>query len=88
MKKLIPIITGIFFVIVISGCYSAKKSYERGDYDMAISLAAKKLRKKPDDQKTIEILVDSWEISNRIDKEDLNRQLSSTDPDWEKVYAL
>ncbi len=88
MKKLYPILLGIFFVAFLGGCYSAKKSYERGDYDMAITLAAKKLRKKPDDQKTIEILVNSWEISNRVDKDELNSQLSGSNPDWERVYAL
>jgi len=73
---------------LISGCYSAQKSYERGDYDRAIVLSSKKLRKKPDDQKKIEILVNSWEISNRVDKDALNAHLSSPDPDWEQVYLL
>lgn len=88
MKKLIPILLGAFFISFLSGCYSAKKSYERGDYDLAIQLSAKKLRKKPDDQKTIDILVNSWEISNRIDKEDLTRQLGSSNPDWESIFGI
>jgi tetratricopeptide (TPR) repeat protein len=88
MKKLIPILLGTFFLAFLGGCYSAQKSYERGDYDRAIQLSAKKLRKKPDDQKTIEILVNSWEISNRVDKDDLNAQLSGSNPDWEQVYTL
>jgi hypothetical protein len=88
MKKQLPIILSIFLAAMLGSCYSAKKSYERGDYDMAIQLAAKKLRKKPDDQKTIEILVNSWEISNRVDKDDLNSQLSSSSPNWEQVYAI
>jgi hypothetical protein len=88
MKKLIPILLSVLFVTVLGGCYSAQKSYERGDYDKAIELAAKKLRKKPDDQKTIEIMVNSWEISNRVDKDDLNGQLNSSNPDWEKVYSI
>lgn len=88
MKKLLPFFLGLFFITILGGCYSAKQSYERGDYDKAIQLAAKRLRKKPDDQKTIEILVNSWEISNRIDKEDLNRQLSSSSPDWDKIFTI
>ncbi len=88
MKKLLPIFVTAFLTLLLSGCYSAQKSYERGDYDTAITLAAKKLRKKPDDQKTIDILVNSWEIANRVDKEDLNRQLSSSNPDWEKVFII
>lgn len=87
MKKALPIFLGIFLISILSGCYSAQKLYERGEYDKAIVLAAKKLRKKPDDQKTIEALVNSWEISNRVDKEDLNRQLAGNNPDWEQVFA-
>jgi hypothetical protein len=88
MKKLIPFLVPLFIVAFLGSCQSAKQAYEKGNYDKAIQLAAKKLRKKPDDQKTIDILVNSWEISNRVDKEDLNRQLSSANPDWESVYAL
>jgi tetratricopeptide (TPR) repeat protein len=88
MKKLIPLFASFLIIAFISSCQSAKQAYEKGNYDKAIQLAAKKLRKKPDDQKTIDYLVNSWEISNRVDKEDLNRELSSSNPDWEKVYAL
>lgn len=88
MKKLVPTLISILLIAALGSCASAKKSYERGDYDKAIMLAAKKLRKKPDDQKTIEILVNSWEISNRVDKDDLNGQLNSSNPDWEKIYTI
>lgn len=88
MKKLIPFFASFIILAFISSCQSAKQAYEKGNYDKAIQLSAKKLRKNPSDQKTIDILVNSWEISNRVDKEDLNRQLSSSNPDWEKVYAL
>jgi hypothetical protein len=88
MKKLIHIFTAILFIAFVGSCESAKKAYENGRYDKAIQLAAKKLRKKPDDQKTIEVLVNSWEISNRVDKEDLNRQLTGSNPDWEQVFNL
>lgn len=88
MKKILPVTIGICLLLFLGSCYSAKKSYEKGNYDQAISLAAKKLRKKPDDQKTIEILVNSWEIANKIDKDDLNRQLNSSNPDWESIFQI
>lgn len=88
MKKIVPVSISLCLLLLLGSCYSAKKSYERGNYDQAISLAAKKLRKKPDDQKTIDILVNSWEIANKIDKDDLNRQLNSSNPDWEAIYNI
>lgn len=87
MKKTVPIFLFILSLFIAS-CQSAKKAYESGNYDKAIQLSAKRLRNKPDDQKTIDILVNSWEISNRVDKEDLNHELSAGQPDWEKVYLL
>ncbi len=87
MKKTIPVFIFILSLF-IAGCQSAKKAYENGNYDKAIQLSAKRLRNKPDDQKTIDILVNSWEIANRVDKDDLNRELSAGQPDWEKVYLL
>ena len=87
MKKLIPILFSAFFITVLGGCYSAQSSYTKGNYDKAIQLAARKLRKKPDDQKMIDILANSWEISNRTDKSTLNNQLSASNPDWEGLYA-
>jgi len=87
MKKTLPILIFILSVF-IAGCQSAKKAYETGNYDKAIQLSAKRLRNKPDDQKTIDILVNSWEISNRVDKDELNRELSAGQPDWEKIHLL
>lgn len=49
MKRQLYTITVIVLSFVLFSCRSAKKLYEKGRYDEAVELAAKKLQKDPDD---------------------------------------
>jgi tetratricopeptide (TPR) repeat protein len=45
---------------MLFSCRSAKKMYEKGNYDEAVELAAKKLQKKPNDAATLDILQNAY----------------------------
>jgi len=38
------------FVLIVAGCKTASKLYDKGNYDEAVQLAVKKLQKKPDNE--------------------------------------
>ncbi len=57
--SLFIIIGGSFFL----SCKSAQKSYNKGNYDEAVNLAAKKLQKKPGDTKLIATLQDAYRFA-------------------------
>ncbi len=46
----------LFFV----SCKTASKMYEKGNYDEAVELAAKKLQKKPNDPKLLNIIQEAY----------------------------
>jgi hypothetical protein len=53
----------LFFITVTAllvSCKTAKKMYEKGNYDEAVELAAKKLQKKPNDAATLDILQNAY----------------------------
>ncbi len=68
-------------------CKTANKLYEKGHYDEAVELAAKKLQKDPSDPKLLDILKNSY----RFAVEDHERQISSyasssNELKWEWTY--
>ena len=67
MKRITLVL--IILIIVISGCGSSKKQLERGNYDAAIDLAVRDLRRDPSDSKQIATLDRSYIIVNEQDNE-------------------
>ncbi|HET6994831.1 MAG TPA: hypothetical protein VFI06_07605 [Chitinophagaceae bacterium] len=55
----------LFFAVTILffSCKTAKKMYEKGNYDEAVELAAKKLQKNPNDASTLDILRNSYRFA-------------------------
>lgn len=53
----------IFASIFLFSCKTAEKLYNKGHYDEAVYLAAKKLQKKPGDTKLIAILQDAYRFA-------------------------
>jgi len=41
---------GLIAFVLITGCKTAAKLYDKGNYDEAVELAVKKLKKKPDNE--------------------------------------
>jgi tetratricopeptide (TPR) repeat protein len=72
-----------FFV----SCKSASKLYQKGNYDEAVEVAAKKLQKDPNDKKLQAVILDAYRYAvddhqSRID----NYSTSTNDLKWEWIY--
>ncbi|HEU4861070.1 MAG TPA: hypothetical protein VFT15_14585 [Chitinophagaceae bacterium] len=50
MRKIYTLVSLIGIVLLIAGCKTAAKLYDKGNYDEAVELSVKKLQKKPDDE--------------------------------------
>jgi hypothetical protein len=71
----------------LASCKSAGKLYEKGNYDEAVTVAAKKLQKDPDDSKLQGIIRDAYRYAVN-DHESRIRNISETSGDgkWEQLY--
>ena len=74
-------------LLVLASCKTAKKMYEKGNYDEAVELAAKKLQKDPDDPKFRDIILSSYQYALN-DHESRIRDLSASNNElkWEWIY--
>ncbi|HQI46542.1 MAG TPA: hypothetical protein PLC59_10845, partial [Bacteroidales bacterium] len=63
MKKLF--LLNILVLILLQGCISSKRYFEKGSYDLAINHAVKKLSKKANKSKEILILKQAYSIANQ-----------------------
>ena len=85
MKRFLPVIIA---AAVLVSCASSKKYYERGNYDAAIRLAVKKLRKKPNKEKEILILEQAYTRANKKDNDRLNYLKLEGNPSmWDEVHT-
>lgn len=79
-----------FFIatcILLLSCKTASKLYEKGNYDEAVELAAKKLQKDPDDPKLLDIIRNAYDYAiNDHESRIRNYGLSSNDLKWEWIY--
>ena len=85
MRKIYTLIT-LSVILLIAGCKSASKLYDKGNYDEAVQLAVKKLQKKPDNE--MRSLLQSAYHYAVNDHENRIRQLSdnSNELKWEWIY--
>ena len=85
MKK---ILTLLVIAVILYSCGSSKKFYQRGQYDMAISKAVKKLRKKPNKEKEILILEQAYTKANNKDNERINFLKLEGNPEmWGELFS-
>jgi len=93
MEKLIfqkPILVFlIVFAMILTGCKTAEKALNSGNYDKAFSISVKKLRKNPHKQKYVQIIEPAFKKS-RASKEARIRFLKKEgQPDrWDEVFNL
>src|SRR6188508_3215571 len=87
MRKIYTLVSLIAFILLVTGCKSASKLYDKGNYDEAVELAVKKLQKKPDDE--MRALLQSAYRFAVNDHETRIHQLSTNTNDlkWEWIYA-
>jgi hypothetical protein len=84
--KLYTIIAAGLTVLFFS-CKSASKLYEKGNYDEAVETAAKKLQKKPDDPKLLEVLQSAYRYAvNDHESRIRNNAASNNELKWEWMY--
>lgn len=85
LKLYILLFTGISFLAF--SCKTAKKLYEKGRYDEAVELAAKKLQKDPNDPKFLDILLSSYSYAvNDHESRIRSNSESTSELKWEWMY--
>jgi hypothetical protein len=84
--KLYTFIALIFSTILLS-CKTASKLYQKGDYDEAVQLAAKKLQKDPNDAKLLDLIQNSYRyaVADHESRIRSNSE-SSNELKWEWTY--
>ena len=87
MRKTYTLVTLIAFILLVAGCKTASKLYDKGNYDEAVALAVKKLQKKPDNEMRA-LLQNAYQYAVN-DHETRIHQLSNNTSDlkWEWIYA-
>ena len=87
MRKIYNLVSLIAFVLIVAGCKTAAKLYDKGNYDEAVELAVKKLQKKPDDEMR-SLLQSAYQYAVN-DHENRIHQLSDNTNElkWEWLYS-
>jgi len=74
--------------IFVFSCKSAEKLYNKGRYDEAVMLAAKKLQKKPGNAELVNVLQDAYRFAvNGHESNIRNLANSNSDLRWEHIYS-
>jgi len=60
MKAKLYSLISLILVVALVSCKSASKLYQKGNYDEAVEVAAKKLQKDPNDQKLRAVIQDAY----------------------------
>jgi tetratricopeptide (TPR) repeat protein len=87
MKWKLYFFTFSFLSILAFSCKTASKMYEKGRYDEAVELAAKKLQKDPTDTKLRNVLLSSYRFA--VEDHELNirnHAASNNELKWEWTY--
>ncbi len=80
------VVFGGILTLLLSAC-GAKKYYQSGDYNTAIRLAVKKLRKKPDHMKSMMVLEDAFSAAQNKDLSQINFLKKEGAPEnWDKIF--
>jgi hypothetical protein len=74
-------------IIFTVGCKSASKLYNKGNYDEAVTLAVKKLQKKPNDGELKAILQSAYHYAVEDHEKSIHDQsIISDELKWERIY--
>ena len=87
MKRIVPVCFTL--IILLSGCGSSTKQLEKGNYDAAIDMAVRQLRKDASDTKQISTLDRSYKIINEQDNERIRFLKMENNPaNWDEIYQI
>lgn len=74
-------------LIILFGCKTAGKLYQKGDYDGAVFLAIKELQKKPGDPERIALVKSAYTFAiNDLESKVRNHHSSNNELKWEWIY--
>lgn len=80
------IFTAFIALFFLSACTSSKQQFEKGNYEKAVALSIKKLRKKPDNSKQKKILKAAYQYAVQVSEEKIKQHQQSTDRfKWDRV---
>ena len=80
------ITTAFIALFLLSACTSSKQQFEKGNYEKAVALSIKKLRKKPDNNKQKNILKAAYAYTVQVSEEKIKQHQQSTDRfKWDRV---
>ena len=78
----------ILTIIFMVGCSSPKNQFEKGNYEKAVTLSIKKLRKKPSNQKQQSILKAAYGYAVQVSAQKITQYQQSTDRfKWDKIIG-
>jgi hypothetical protein len=87
MKKLLLLFATVIFLI--TGCVSSEKALNKGQYELAIQKAIKKLRKNPEKSSQIIVLEKAYQKAQQNDFDRIAFIQKEGSPDhWDEVYAI
>src|SRR5436190_926069 len=73
--------------IILAGCKTAGKLYQKGDYDGAVNLAVKELQKNPGNPEKITLLKNAYQFAiNDHENKIRNYHSSNNELKWEWIY--
>lgn len=88
MRTVLTLILAISLGLM-TGCNPAKSAYKKGNYHLATIKSVEKLRKKPNDEKTIAILKQSYENARRQDLDRIKYLRTENKPDsYNEIFQL
>jgi len=86
MRKIVIL---LLIAIWYSGCTSSEKLLEKGNYDEAIEKSSKKLRKKPNDVKELNVLKEAYSKANQFSLERIAfLEKENRAENWIEIYEL
>ncbi len=87
MKRILPFVFAC--LILVAGCVSSEKAYNRGQYELAIHKSVKKLRKNPSKTSEILILEKAFDKAQQNDFDRITFMQKEGSPDkWDDIYAI
>ena len=87
MKPKLYLLAGLLSSFFLLSCKTAKKMYEKGNYDEAVELAAKKLQKDPDDPKLRSIITEAYRFAEADHQAAIRSHAQSNNElKWEWIY--
>jgi hypothetical protein len=87
MKSKLYTLLFVLFILMLQGCKTASKLYQKGSYDEAVTLAVKELQKKPDDPQKIALLQNAYSFAVEDHEKKIRNYLAGTNElKWEWVY--